>query len=226
VTATEIIDRVKSDIQQVGLTGFYTDAQFLALLNEGLHDFTRRVEPRETTVTQAVASYQIRIELPSNFLEMRQVRWGANTQLIPYSERQLDEEQDGWISRVDTEPIKYTQVSWNVIRIYPIPSAAGTLTLRYARELPELTLTDEPDLPQVWHEAMIYYTEAMAFYGMREYANAAEAWGEYLRRSASAKAKAHVGSRTSDTFVTQRPMDVLNELFWRRGQRRDGRGAV
>ena len=55
MTGQEIVNEIKSDINQLGSSGHFTDAQLLEFVNEGYIDFCRYTEALEKSDTSTLA---------------------------------------------------------------------------------------------------------------------------------------------------------------------------
>ena len=218
MTAAQLIAQVKIDIDQQGDAGRFSDTELLSLLNEGYVDFCRFTECREKKADTLTAALEAFYSLPSDFLDARQFRWADTDQLITKHERRLDDDERDWVFDVGT-PENVVYFNWNVVRIKPIPASAGTVQFRYAYITSDMIITDSPDYPHVWHDALVDFVNAQCFFAMREYENGAQSWLRYVKRREKAKAQSRLGQRTPDTFVTRRPISIFNYRKWDQGYR-------
>jgi len=214
MNVVEILTEVKSDIRQTGEGGF-TDTQLLALLNEGYVDFCRFTECREKSTEIVTEALHGSFETPSDFLESRQYRWSYNRQIFPRAEVTLDDDDSNeWEFRVADQPDSVVYFNWKNNRLYPIPSSAGTVLMRHAFIPDDLTLADTPDIPKVYHDALVDYVDSECLFIMRDFTSAADARKSYDKRRLKARSQSNQGQRTPNTLVSQRPVTVFNYKSW------------
>lgn len=209
MTAQEIIDQAKTEFDQQNSEGALTDAQWLTLLNEGYTDFCRYTEIKEKSSTTSVSALSSLYSLPSDFLDSRQFRWSYNRQLYPKHQKKLDYDNSGWIFEVGT-PENIAYYNYNAIRLKPIPSAAGTITFRYAYIPEALSLSTELDIPQTFQDAMFYWLVANAQLMFRQIELGMERFKTYMELRSKARAQARQYQRTPDTLFSQHPVTVFN----------------
>lgn len=209
-TVADLISSIKIKIDQEGTSGFFSDSDLTALLNEGYRDLVRFTgvweKDSDITATALIPS----ITLPPEFLSSRQMRWSYNQQIYPRTERELDYDYKGWMFQYGT-PSDAVYVNWNEIWLHPTPSAAGTVKLRHTYfPTTDLTSSDTPSLPKMFIGLLEDYVCAFAFLIMKEYENSDEYFVKYFQGRQELKSRAQVGGMTPDTFDTQRPVDAFN----------------
>jgi hypothetical protein len=211
---SDILNHVKIDIRQDG-TGGFTDAEILSFIQEGYVDFCRKTMAHEKMTTAPVASFNPIVSLPVDFLQGRQTRWSYNMLLYPKTQRQLYYDVRDWPFQANNKPINIVYWDKDSVRVYPIPTVAGTITFRFSY-VPQTTLqlTDIPSFPSVWHSALIYFADAECFNAQRKYDNADEFWGKYVEMRSKAMMQFHVGQRTPDTLQGMRPKTNFNWQYW------------
>lgn len=212
MTASEIISRIRSECS-LNSTDRFSDAEVLVIVNEGYVDFCRYSQCLEKLSTEVIAAYDAIVELPSDFLEARQTRLSYNRPLYPKSARQLDYDEQAWPFRLGT-PEETVYWNYNVLRLKPITSAAGTVTFRHSYIPSDLTSTAEPQILDVFHQALIDFGCAEIFYGMRDFKNADLKWASYKILRQKGKAQARQWQQTPDTLLAQRPVTVFNYPLW------------
>lgn len=208
MTPTELFVDIRNDIQDDTV---FTDTQLLALTNEALRDFTRYTEIKHKDVTQTTAALNSLVDLPSDFVDLRSVRWSYNTQLIPRNERKLDYDSNTWKFEVGT-PELYVFFNYNQIRVKPIPSAAGTVKFRTSYVPADLTASDDIPLPVSFVHTLRLFVDAMCFVIVRDYEKAKEKWSEYLQEREQARTQAQTPS--PDVMKGQRNVNVFNYPMW------------
>ena len=212
----EIIDSAKRDIGQDG--GGFTDEKLLDMANEGLTDFCRYTEMLEKSTDTTVAALDGVLNIPSDFLESRQMRWSYNKQVYPKSERVLDYGQRDWIFEVGS-PAFSVYFNYDQLRLKPINDSAGTVKYRHAYIPGTMQLSSTPPIPTVWHDAIIDFIAANCSLILKEYENATMRLNEYLKKRRKAKQQSRDGQRTPDTMLTMRTVNVFNYPLWDQGYR-------
>lgn len=71
-------------------------------------------------------------------------------------------------------PTGYVREGCN-IRLYPTPDTVYTLTLKYWSPLTDLSLTQAPTNPQVWHECILFGAVYRGFFRRSDYARGNQA---------------------------------------------------
>ena len=221
-TAQQLIDEVKIRIDQDGDSGFFSDSDLLSILNEGYRDLCRYTEILEKDTEVTLSSLESLVSIPADFLESRQIRWSYNRQLYVRTEREMDWDIQGWNAEVG-RPDNAIYFNWDVLRLSPIPSSAGTVRFRHSYvPSSDLGATDSPAIPNVFEECLIDYMCAHAFVIMKEYDNAVRFTAEWKTTREDCKRRARQGQMTPDTMETQRPVDVFNYPLWDQGYRNRG----
>lgn len=215
MTAQQIIDRAKTETGQS--SGGLTDAKLLTILNEGITDFIRFTKCRYKQSSVQQTAYESSVSLPTDYLQTIQFRWGVKRQLYPKSERTLDYKDGQWIFQVGT-PENVIFWNYNEVRLKPIPSAAATFVHRYHFIPSDITLSEEPDVPETWHDAFIEWLKSQMYLIFREYQNFDDSWAMYVQQRLKAKAQSKTG--TPDTLQTQIPVTTFNYPYWDQGFRR------
>ena len=213
MTAQQVIDEAKIKLQQDGDSGFLTDAEYLEFVNEGYRDLTRYTEALERDTSTVAASWQSVISVPTDFLESRQIRWMPTRQLYVKNEREMDWDIQGWLVEVGT-PDNAIYFNWDQIRLYPIPESAGTVRFRHTYIPPDLGLTDEPLLLDVFVDTLVFYVCANVTMVAKEYMNSEMFWKRYLEHRQELKRRSKQDQMTPDIFDNQRPVDVFNYPLW------------
>lgn len=213
MTAQELINQAKIEVDQPASEGALTDAQWLTLFNEGYIDFCRHTEILEKSTTATVSALLSLYSLPSDFLDSREFRWSYNRQLYPRHEKKLDYDNKTWEFEVGT-PEALAYFNYNAIRLKPIPSAAGTLTFRYAYVPTAITLTDTPQIIAMLQHAMKDYMVAMAQLLFRQIEDGVSRYKIYLETRSKAKEQSRNYQKTPDTLFSQKPVTVFNYPFW------------
>jgi hypothetical protein len=214
VLVSDIITQVKIDLRQDG-TGGFTGTQFLYLVQEGYDDFVRYTSAREKLTTRTVATYQSLVALPDDFLEGRQTRWSYNLLLYPKTQRHLYYDTREWHYKIAAQPTNLVYWNYDNIRLYPTPTAAGTITFRHSYvDTTPLQTTSEPGIPIMWHSALVDYVVAECLASQRKYEESDQVWMRYLEKRSKAKAQFGEGQRTPDTLQGMRPKTNFNWQLW------------
>ena len=215
MTGSEIVNRIR-EITLNPSPGRFTDAQILSMVNEGYTDFCRFTEMNHKSSTQVLPQYTALASIPDDYVDMRQVRLSYNRELYVRSERELDYQEMGWPTQVGS-PETAVFYNYNMLRTKPIVSAASTITYRYCYIPTAITLTTEPNIPLVYHPALVDYASAQSFYIWRDYNNGALYWAKYVKDREQGKSEAQ--TKTPDTFTSQRPVTQFNYNRWDYGYR-------
>lgn len=212
MTGQEIVNRANQKMLQTSGDKF-SDATMLSFVNEGYVDFCRATQILEKTTLKTISSLDSYVELPTDFLESRQVRWSYDRQIFPGSERKLDYNQRDWVFEVGT-PEAMVYRNYNTVRLKPISSAAGTVMFRHSYIPSDVTTGSEPSFVGMFHDALANFAVAEALRVSRKYEEADKFWGAYVADREKAKTYARQYQRTPDIFVGQRPTTVFNWPYW------------
>lgn len=151
---------------------FWTDAQLNVWINEGLRDVARRTETIQTFYTSisAVAG-TAEYTLPTNVLRVHRVEFvpTGNTQVYPVTVTTYDELDSVWGVYPNTvQGIPVYAAMWGFppllkMRLYPVPSQAGTLNVFYYR-LPATASADGDTLEILsgYEDLIVLYCEYVA----------------------------------------------------------------
>jgi hypothetical protein len=158
---SEITQRVKRQFgDEAGAQ--ITDADIIRWINDAQRDIAHNNNLLQTTATTPLVSSQDQYTLPPDLLTLRSVRCqGRKLSFLS------PEEASDWVGG-DTavgEPTHYSV--WGAkIDLYPTPSRSDSddLQLYYTRQPVAVTLlTEEPELPQQYHNRIVEYCIAQAF---------------------------------------------------------------
>ena len=145
-------------------------------INEATREIARRSECFFTTGTIAVVATTQSYSLPADIVRLQGVDFTNGTQTLPldYLERVVasrmwginQTQQSAWPEYYTTEGIPGTATF--TIKLFPVPSQAGTLTLMYFR-LPDERAIDGSedsltvDTPAGWEDIVVDYLEGRAY---------------------------------------------------------------
>jgi hypothetical protein len=141
-----------------------SDDEWTMFANLVEKDAARRARLLVDADTAACCEYEVdandtTVTLHASVLYPRRVMWeGRTTPLTRLDVRDMDERRPGWESDTAAEPEGYIpNRSTGKLRLYPIPTTAGTLNCTVVRlPLAELSdMEDEPELHARTHEALI-----------------------------------------------------------------------
>lgn len=207
MTVQEIVNRINSDLD---MSEVFSDVELAGIVLEGLVDVCMETECLTKSDTSTVTALEPLIGLPSDHLRTVQFRWSYNQQLHTRTFDVLDEEEDDWVFEVSTpENVLYT--NYDNIRLHPNPSAAGTVTHRYAYYPTAIQLSDEPEIQNVFHQALVDYGVHACALILREYELAGERWTKYKASRDRIKASS---TQKPKVMVTVRPVTTWNYSKW------------
>lgn len=130
----------------------------------------------KTNITMVVG--QSEYDLPSDLIAIYSLRdVTLKRRIMRTSFRKLDN-IDALQSGNPTHYIRFG----NKIELTPVPSAANTMLLRYAKKITDMSSeTDEPTLPEPWHEIILLGAEFRGWRALREEGRMAVVKNEYLQ---------------------------------------------
>jgi hypothetical protein len=118
--------------------------------------------------------------------------WGhpRETRLTPISMVELDDYMRTWPTATDT-PRAWFPVSWDLLGIWPVPSAGGgVLRIDYAAwPRPLLDDDDEPEWPQADHDALVEYAVLEGLLQRWDARAAVEWWTRFQGRHRQARGR-------------------------------------
>lgn len=152
----------------------WTDVQLRRWLNEGVRDIARRtrhyIDKDSITVTANDGEYTVSDDVL--FIKFAYFApTGDTTRQIALEPRAFEAMNQVWLDRQDQAggyPVWFTTYGYAptlTIKLYPVPSMAGTLTLHVARLPTDLDITSGTgniDAPTGWVEVAYDYAEYMA----------------------------------------------------------------
>jgi len=171
----------------------WSDQQIRRWLDEGIRDIARRTfhyQDSDTIAITASANNGIHT-CATDVLRINQVYWQATadtTQKYPLQARQWAVMDQYWGNRQDMEsgwPAMWATRGYAptlTIKIFPVPSVAGTLFLNVARLPAAINVAaggGSIDSPEAWTEVAYFYCEYMARRKDRDLEYAMESKGQY-----------------------------------------------
>jgi len=150
-----------------------TDTDIVRWINDSQREIVKRNEGllEVTAVANAVANQQDYV-LPANLLILKTIKYKETPTGNSYVKLQgcnfveFNEYVDGWDGATDRgDPVSYTVFAGNY-SVFPIPSAALTAGFKlYYNRIPTDVINDgdTPELPTLYHEAIVKYCLAQAF---------------------------------------------------------------
>lgn len=168
----------------------WTDVQLRRWLNEAIRDIARRTFAYQDIDTIAVSASDGQYTLDADVLRVNQVYFTptGDTQLYPLQLRQWDAMDQVWGPWQNTEggyPALATVQGYSpntFIKLFPVPSVAGTLTLTVARMPAAIDITSgtgDVDCPEPWLEIAYFYCEYMARRKDRDMEMSQESFQQY-----------------------------------------------
>jgi hypothetical protein len=173
--ASDLITRVRSRLDE-SAPKFWTDAQLLAWLNEGLRDagrFTRHIRDRKTVATSSgVSEYTI----PDDVIEIEMIYFlPGDGRQIPLSGQSYDNMNNVWgqwqNQRIGTPQ---TFAEWGTppqlrVKLYPTPDATGQLSMLVRRmPTPCANVGATLDWPPQWEDVIEDWMEMAALRKARD----------------------------------------------------------
>ncbi len=152
----------------------WSDVQLRRWLNEGLRDIARRTRHYLDKDTIAVTADDGEYTVSDDVLFIRFAYFsptGDTARQIPLEPRAFEGMNQLWMDRQDQSagyPVYFTTYGYAptlTVKLYPVPSVAGTLTLHVARLPADLDIaagTGNIDSPTGWVEVAYDYAEYMA----------------------------------------------------------------
>lgn len=151
----------------------WTDVQLRRWLNEAIRDVARRTRHFRDTDTIAVTADDGEYTVATDVLHIYHVYFTPTGQsnLIPLEARAFEAMDAIWWDQQNQSAgypaiwTTYGYVPTLTIKLFPVPSVAGTLTLHIARMPAALDITDgtgDVDAPEPWLEVAYDYAEYMA----------------------------------------------------------------
>ena len=152
----------------------WTDVQIRRWLNEGIRDIARRTRHYWDIDTIAVTADDGEYVVSDDVLHIKHVYFnpdGDTGRQIPLEARAFEAMNQLWWDRQDQSagyPSIFTTFGYAptlTIKLYPVPSVAGTLKLHVARLPADLDVTSGTgniDVPTGWLEVAYDYAEYMA----------------------------------------------------------------
>lgn len=156
-------------------TTFWTDPQIRGWILEGLRDVSRRSETLQQPTTITVAAGIQDYTLPSDCIRIYRVEWQASGSSSVYTLEygDLNSMDSAWgTAQKLTQSFPQTFTLWGFpptlsIKLWPIPSQAGTLNAYYYRLPADLSTSGAQDnvvvdIPEGWWDCVVDYAEYMA----------------------------------------------------------------
>ena len=152
----------------------WTDVQLRRWLNEGIRDIARRTRHYWATDTIAVTALDGEYTVADDVLHIKHVYFtpdGDTGRDIPLEPRAFEAMNQVWWDRQDQSsgyPVFFTTFGYAptlTIKLFPVPSVDGDLTLHVCRLPAELDITagtGNIDAPTGWLEVAYDYAEYMA----------------------------------------------------------------
>lgn len=169
----------------------WSNVQLRRWLNEGLRDIGRRTFHYQETDTIAVVANTGTYTASADVIRINQMYFSPTadtTQKIPLLARTWDAMDQTWGNRQDMVsgyPVMFATRGYSPqvsIKLYPVPSVAGTLYLNVVRMPAELDIaggTGNIDCPEAWVEIAYFYCEYMARRKDRDFEAAQESFNQY-----------------------------------------------
>lgn len=180
VTLQDVITRVRSNLEE-SVAKFFSNDELANWVNDGLRDVARRSEALHTvaaSITVSAGASLISSGLPTDIVRINRVEFvdGSGTQTFPLvaaSYAELDQYWGLQPNQQSGNPVYYSTIGFPggsgnsafKIKIYPAPSAAGTLTIYYWKLPYRFTsgsggeLAKNLEIIEGWDDAIVLYCE-------------------------------------------------------------------
>lgn len=163
-TYATLITNLRVRIDEVGVSGFWTDAELLRYLVEGARDVTRKAECNRATANVSFTAGTFEMTGPTDAVRLHRCEWNTtgDTRRIPLSYQDFDNLDAVWYTQQATgqgEPRWWT--TWGMpptltLKVYPVPSLAGTVKVYYYQLAPiTTTAADNVPLPGGWEDVLL-----------------------------------------------------------------------
>lgn len=169
----------------------WSTVQLRRWLNEGVKDIARRTFHYQDIDTIAVVASTGTYNAAADVLRINQIYFSPTadtTQKIPLQARAWEAMDNVWWNRQDLEsgyPVMWATRGYSPscqIKLFPVPSVAGTLYLNVVRMPADLDIsggTGNVDCPDAWIEIAYFYCAYMAFTKDRDWEAADRAFQQY-----------------------------------------------
>ncbi len=179
-TASTIITNARFYINEAS-AGFWSDAELLVYLNDGMVDIATRARCLEDTEVISLVAGQIEYAPTSTFLAITAVQYSITAYtkgLLPGSPKEV-----GNYVGADSvgEPTHWYE--WNdKVGVYPpLSSVSGESIVLYAISLPStLTADQNVTTPAIFDRALTLYIAAQALYKDKKFAQSGRFMAEYM----------------------------------------------
>lgn len=163
-TYATLITNLRVRLDEVGVEGFWKDAELLRYLVEAARDVTRKAECNRAVTDIAFAAGDFEKTGPTDAVRLHRCEWKTttDTRRIPLDYQDFDNLDSVWYTQQSItagEPRWWT--TWGMpptltIKLYPIPPAAGAVRVYYYSLAPiTTTATDNVPVPGGWEDVLL-----------------------------------------------------------------------
>lgn len=163
-TYTTMILHLRERLDEVGVEGFWKDAELLRYCVEGARDVSRKSECNRAKATIAFSAGDYEKTGPTDAIRVHRCEWKTTgqTRIVPLTYQDFDSMDAIWYTQQATatgEPSWWT--TWGfppnlTMKLFNVPVAAGSLYVYYYR-LAALTTTagDSVDVVAGWEDVVV-----------------------------------------------------------------------
>jgi len=204
VTALEA--RIREELSQTtAANSRWGSTLLLAWMNQSARHVVLDTECLADERTAPAVVGQREYSLPSDLLRIKSIYY-KEKKLYPITVLELDEKLSSWRDSNNGTPKYYfpmrIKTKTKTIGVYPEPDATETLRL-FMLLLPAtlVNATDEPDLPEEFHWAIIYRVCYMAAQEIGDKDSEGKFWKEYIRITQQLEKSARLMDQDVLTFA-------------------------
>jgi len=172
VTASEMLTQVR-DMLDEPTAAQWTDDMLARWINEAGRDLARSTRHLKGNATIPVVAGTSEYALPGTTIAVEHAYYapgdGRQIPLLPRHYEGMDQVWGQWQNQQSYMPTWYTVIGFSpaaVIKLYPTPDSAASLSLIVSKIPAELTIPVVPaetvDAPALWYDAFVDYVEYKA----------------------------------------------------------------
>lgn len=169
---SQLISQLRIDLDDAIEDYLWSNAELTAYINEAYKEAVRRARLIIDSATPEVCTINVVADTALYPLSKKIYRvldifpsWD-NRQLCKVTTKELNLQRSTWRTQESDKPDYYvSDFQSGAIRLYPIPTEAGTLNLRVYR-LPLVDLindTDEPEINEAYHIKLLHWARHKAY---------------------------------------------------------------
>jgi len=188
VTKAELREETYRRLGEAGVSAtFFSDDDVDEAITEGLMELSDETEWYEVSQTVDLCMDRLYYDVRTIFPDREVLTPGrvfnvqTNRWLVPSSVRDLDAAYARW-EQITGQPDRVLTRGLWWVGYWPMTSAESGTVTQYATALPEALEDDEdrPELPTVYHDALVQYALAILLPQAGEVTKALAAWERYM----------------------------------------------